>query len=94
MPVESLGEALSYGWRVTARCAAGKQEGMTRHPDCRYREELDMSTLVWTRGRSSVVTSRISPSMPPLRVARRGAPDHDPTRDAGNPSAELMRRGD
>ena len=52
MPVESLGEALSYGWRVTARCAAGKQQGMKRHPECRYREELDMSTLVWTRGRS------------------------------------------
>lgn len=42
MPVESLGEALSYGWRVTAK----------RHPECRRREELDMSTLVWTRGRS------------------------------------------
>ena len=52
MAVETLGEALSYGWRVTARCAAGKQDGMVRHPECRYREELDMSTLVWTRGKS------------------------------------------
>jgi hypothetical protein len=51
VPVETLGEALSYGWRVTARCAAGKQDGMVRHPECRYREELDMGTLVWTRGR-------------------------------------------
>jgi hypothetical protein len=51
MPVETLGEALSYGWRVTARCAAGKQDGMHRHPECRYRAELDMETLVWTRGR-------------------------------------------
>jgi hypothetical protein len=51
LPVETLGEALSYGWRITARCAAGKQDGMVRHPECRYREELDMSTLVWTRGR-------------------------------------------
>ena len=51
MPVETLGEAHSYGWRVTARCAAGKQDGMKRHPECRYRAELDMETLVWTRGR-------------------------------------------
>jgi hypothetical protein len=50
MPVETLGEALSYGWRVTARCAAGKQDGMHRH-ECVYRAELDMQTLVWTRGR-------------------------------------------
>jgi hypothetical protein len=52
MAVESLGEALSYGWRVTARCAAGKQEGMHRHKECVYRAELDMETLVWTRGRA------------------------------------------
>jgi hypothetical protein len=49
--VETLGEALSYGWRVTARCAAGKQDGMHRHKECVYRAELDMETLVWTRGR-------------------------------------------
>ena len=48
---ETLGEALSYGWRVTARCAAGKQDAMHRHRECIYRAELDMETLVWTRGR-------------------------------------------
>jgi hypothetical protein len=48
MAVETLGEALSYG---TARCAAGKQDGMHRHKECVYRAELDMETLVWTRGR-------------------------------------------
>ena len=25
---------------------------MHRHPECRYRAELDMQTLVWTRGRA------------------------------------------
>jgi len=25
---------------------------MKRHPECRYRAELDMETLVWTRGRA------------------------------------------
>jgi hypothetical protein len=44
MPVETLGQAFSYGWRVTARCAAGKQDGMSRHKECVYRAELDMET--------------------------------------------------
>jgi hypothetical protein len=51
MPVETLGQAFSFGCRVTARCAAGKQDGMSRHKECVYRAELDMATLVWTRGR-------------------------------------------
>jgi hypothetical protein len=51
MAVETLGEAYSCGWRVTAR-AAGKQDGMNRHRECVYRAELDMETLVWTRGRA------------------------------------------
>jgi hypothetical protein len=51
MGVETIGEAYSYGWRVTARCAHGKQDGMHRHKECVYRAELDMETLVWTRGR-------------------------------------------
>lgn len=49
MAVETVGQALSYGWRVTARCAAGKQDRMHRHKECVYRAELDMETLVWTR---------------------------------------------
>jgi hypothetical protein len=52
MAVETLGEALSYGWRVTARCAHGRRDGMKSIKECVYRAELDMETLVWTRGRS------------------------------------------
>jgi hypothetical protein len=53
MAVETLGEALSYGWRVTARCAWGKhREGLKSKRECVYRAELDMETLVWTRGRA------------------------------------------
>jgi hypothetical protein len=33
MAVETLGEAHSYGWRVTARYVAGKQDGMHRHKE-------------------------------------------------------------
>jgi len=50
--IETLGEAYSYGWRVTARCAHGKRDGMKSIKECVYRAELDMETLVWTRGRS------------------------------------------
>jgi hypothetical protein len=52
MPVETLGEALSYRWRVTARCAHGKRDGMKSIRECNYNAELDMETLVWTRGRA------------------------------------------
>jgi hypothetical protein len=52
MAVETLGEALSYGWRVRARYAYGKHDGMKSIRACVYSAELDMETLVWTRGRA------------------------------------------
>ena len=52
MPVETLGDAFDHGWRVTARCAWGKRDGMKSPRECLHREELDMATLVWTRGRA------------------------------------------
>jgi hypothetical protein len=45
MPVDTLGEAWHLGWRLTARCAFGKPR---RHGI--VRAELDMRTLVMTRG--------------------------------------------
>jgi hypothetical protein len=54
MPVETLGEARSQGWRVTVRCADGRTESPRSQSsrECSYRRELDMETLVWTRGRA------------------------------------------
>lgn len=51
MAVETLGEALDFSWRVTVRCAWGKRDGMKSVRECVYGGELDMQTLVWTRGR-------------------------------------------
>ncbi len=51
MGVETLGEAYSQGWRITVRCAWGNREGMKSIRPCVYGGELDMQTLVWTRGR-------------------------------------------
>ena len=48
--VETLGEAYRAGWRVRVRCAAEKGDRMKRIRDCLHRHELEMETLVWTRG--------------------------------------------
>jgi hypothetical protein len=75
MAIETLGEALSYGWRVTARCACGKRDGMKSVKECVYRAELDMETLVWTaREKLLAFTPGNAAAMPDVRLARR-APD-------------------
>jgi hypothetical protein len=53
MAVETLGEACAQGWRVTVRCSYGRTESPRSQSsrECSYRKELDMETLVWTRGR-------------------------------------------
>ena len=52
MTVETIGEAYDRGWRITARCAAGKRETMKRARECHETVSLDLATLVWTRGRN------------------------------------------
>ena len=48
--VETLGEAWQLGWRITARCAWGKREGMKSVRPCVYTYDLGLKTLIWTRG--------------------------------------------
>ena len=54
MSVETLGDALTGGWRVTVRCSDGRSESPRSRSsrECGLRQELDMATLVWTRGRA------------------------------------------
>jgi hypothetical protein len=52
MPVETLKDALSAGWRVHARCIDGHVEYTRSKAKCRYQAELSLETLVWTRGRN------------------------------------------
>ncbi len=54
MGVETIGEALSLGWRVVARCVRGREDGPASRSswECTYRRELDLETLVCTRGRA------------------------------------------
>lgn len=51
MAIETLGQAEGAGWRIIARCAWGKRDAMKSIRECVYRAELDLDTLIWTRGR-------------------------------------------
>jgi hypothetical protein len=54
MAVETIGDAYSLGWRVSFRCSYGRSDSPRSQSsrECNYRKELDMETLVWTRGRA------------------------------------------
>lgn len=52
MAIETLQDALSAGWRVHAHCIDGQVDYTRSSAKCRYRAELDLETLVWTRGRN------------------------------------------
>jgi hypothetical protein len=62
MGVETIGEAYQLGWRIHVRCAWGGQEAM-RVRGCVGRGELDLRTLIWTRGAAfplSTLESRLN----------------------------------
>jgi hypothetical protein len=50
MEVETLGVARSLGWRVHMRCANGYRLETRSMRKCVYRKQLDLETLVCTRG--------------------------------------------
>ena len=52
MEVETLGVARSLGWKVHMRCANGYREETRSMRRCVYRKQLDLETLVCTRGRN------------------------------------------
>lgn len=52
MAVETLGDAWSYGWRITMRCLDDGRKGLKHKRRCDYRVTLDLQTLVCTRGRA------------------------------------------
>ena len=50
MEVETLGVARSLSWRVHMRCAPGYRESTRSIRKCVYGKQLDLETLVATRG--------------------------------------------
>jgi hypothetical protein len=71
MVVETLGDAFAADWRITARCAWGKREGMKTRRECHYTRELDLETLVWTRGPNFPLSSLDGRLMCPRCRSRR-----------------------
>jgi hypothetical protein len=71
MVVETLGDAWAAGWRITARCAWGKRDGMKSRRECQYTRELDLETLVWTRGPNFPLSSLDGRLMCPHCKSRR-----------------------
>src|SRR6476620_4489019 len=61
MEVETLGIARSLGWKVHMRCANGYRQETRSMRRCVYRKQLDLETLVATRG----------PNFPLLRLETR-----------------------
>ena len=51
MSIETLGDAYTAGWRIKVRCAHGPRDGMKRVRECVHGADLDLDTLIWTRGR-------------------------------------------
>jgi hypothetical protein len=54
--IATLGEAHDLGWKLTVYCRFGKRAGMKAIRECTARAELDLETLVWTRGRDFPIT--------------------------------------
>jgi hypothetical protein len=50
MEVETLGVARSLGWKVHMRCANGYRQETRSQRKCVYRKQLDLETLICTRG--------------------------------------------
>jgi hypothetical protein len=71
MKVETLGDAFTHSWRVTARFRGGVVDDRTHTRRCVYQEELDLHTLVWTRGRNFPLARLESCLMCPRCGARR-----------------------
>ncbi len=47
---QTLGAAFLAGLRPHARCLRGKRSGPVKREPCGYSAELDLESLIWTRG--------------------------------------------
>ena len=53
MAIETLGEAWNFSWRVYMRCIRARNEAVKHQKhSCDFAAELDLETLVCTRGRA------------------------------------------
>ena len=71
MEVETLVIARSLGWKVHMGCANGYREGTRSMRRCVYRKQLDLETLVCTRGPNFPLSRLESRLMCPACGSRR-----------------------
>lgn len=55
--IKTLGQAYSAGWTIQMRCIRGRHRGIVKIDECGWRSDLDMKTLVCTRGRAFPLSS-------------------------------------
>lgn len=68
--VETIEEAWQLGWRITARCAFGNNDGMRSIRSCVYQYDLGLRTLIWTRGAAFPLSDPLlALEVPELRIA-------------------------
>jgi hypothetical protein len=68
--IETIGEAHDLGWKLRVYCRASRREGLKSIRGCIAYIDVDLSTLVWTRGREFLV-SRLGDRMKCVRCGSR-----------------------
>jgi len=71
--IETLLDAYVHGVRISMRCAWGSRDGLKSVRQCSYRVELDVETLLCTRGPSFPVAQLSQRLMCPRCRSRRVA---------------------
>jgi hypothetical protein len=89
--IETLGEAWNLSWRIHMRCLHDGMEGLKHKRECGYRFELDLTTLVCTRGRDFPIARIAERLRCPRCGCRRvavlfGPPSHTHSLAVGMPS--------
>jgi len=55
MEIETLLDVWQAGGRMHVRCLFDGREGLKKKRECNWRDELDVRTLMWTRGRRQTI---------------------------------------
>ena len=68
--IETIGEAHDFGWKLRVYCRASRQQELKSIRGCIAAIDMDISTLVWTRGRAFPL-SRLDSRMKCIRCGTR-----------------------